>query len=308
MLGFLDVGEHVMGMLDLHSVGPDGVEVRIEVGLKWAVAEARPSHQATAKMEVQRYRTLQGFGQISDYIRAHRLPHINTLFTGILELMVACCTVPPAELMVAPRPPKWLPAQVTCLGLPLVVVDVGAHLSDSCIWALGRFGTDTVRCLSMEALPELLRLGRRSLAANNFTPAAAVVGAAGGEVRVDCLFDPGACSHRAGRELAGARALLGPAGRVDVLKVHTNGNEVEVLRGAAALLRADKIRALVVCISETTDTVSGATRGGLEELEATLRDLAGDAFRVVPVGDHQALAVARSSILDPGWWLGTEAD
>lgn len=170
----------------------------------------------------------RSYGWISDQIRADGAPHINAYFLQAVAHRAAALA-------------KYERSR------PLLhLVDVGAHLGDACIWAATRY-LDQVRCAAFEPMPELKPLISLSLKYNNLS---GVVALASDRLGLDI--------KQGERRLDDVLGYLG-FGPIDVLKIHTDGRELSILRSGIRAVRRSRV--VIVAVSGGLD-VSGVRRDG----------------------------------------------
>mmetsp|Transcript_110953 Transcript_110953/g.353486 ORF Transcript_110953/g.353486 Transcript_110953/m.353486 type:complete len:658 (-) Transcript_110953:135-2108(-) len=290
---FLAMPWPLFDVLDRLQLVPE-VSVRISPSPLSFFSGWRGGAAAQAQLLVPRTRRPGTYGFVGDFVRATRQPHCSVEFQNVMDLLLK--TLPPRS--------------------PIHIVDVGGMLGDCCLWSLQRAlvvrrggasrqgrargaHAAAVRCTVLESNAFWASLAGQTseLNADRFGTSLSVwpyAAASSGHCTLDRLLlqtDRGDLAQSCGG--SDSSAILSPALRrreALVLKVHTDGRELDLLQGAMSLLRSRRLLAAVVRSSTEEEFVSGLLRGGVQGLQAWLTsERLAELYVVRPAGQEAVL-------------------
>lgn len=162
----------------------------------------------------------ESFRFVADFIRASSQSHCHPLFLELADHILGSARL-------RQRRP--------------LVVDIGAHLGDCCLWAAERWKISGLHCHAFDCNPDAVAVMRHSIKLNGFSDRIFVHERNVGSGQVGCT--PGAAPSNT--SLPPLDALLQDLGHVDLLKVHTGGRgELHIVNDVLFALRAGRITAL----------------------------------------------------------------
>eukprot|EP00927_Polykrikos_kofoidii_P071041 TRINITY_DN67378_c0_g1_i1.p1 TRINITY_DN67378_c0_g1~~TRINITY_DN67378_c0_g1_i1.p1 ORF type:complete len:610 (-),score=118.46 TRINITY_DN67378_c0_g1_i1:264-1955(-) len=178
---------------------------------------------------------------VADRTRASSSPHCNPTFREVAE-----------DLLRQRRREDG----------PAVLVDVGAHLGDCCLWVAARWGAQRVQCHSFEMVSEVAEAARQSVNLNGFGDFVQVHSRRAAATEEHCLVERR--GNYGGAHCIGSKCRSDTEAdptaavtldcflrrrqrrRVDLVKIHVDGAEEEVLEGLLETLRSGRVAAMLV--------------------------------------------------------------
>ena len=124
----------------------------------------------------------------------------------------------------------------------LIVIDVGANVGDTAGPIAAAIGADNVKFICIEGDPQYLPFLRQNVSSLDADIIVAIAGPSNGEINASLMGDHGTSSVVQGTGLTKMISIESVTDRtIDILKIDTDGFELEVLKGAGALLRQPNI-------------------------------------------------------------------
>ncbi|CAK9113438.1 unnamed protein product [Durusdinium trenchii] len=216
--------------------------------------------ETTGKLVVPRYRRPGTYGFVGDNIRSTGRPHCSLVFQNAFDTLV-----------------EFLPQKTA-----IQVVDVGSMLGDCCLWTLKRLGDmsgawRSPRCRAYESDELWARLALTSAELNALSHAMTVhhvMVSARGQSSLD--------------------ALLSDLGDDPwVLKIHTDGSELDLLQGAPRLLSAGRLQFALLRMESQLQLQDGRYRPPPSAWRAWMRSSGLHHHYELRFCHHEALLVAK---------------
>jgi len=175
----------------------------------------------------------EGIWFLSDRIRVYGSSHCNPAFQTSVESLLGTCGDK----------------------RPLLLVEVGAHLGDCCLWAAARLGRDGVRCLAVELQPQSAAAIMSSISLNGFEDVVHVINAAVGGEEGGCAEEPWGGPDASG--VMSAACLLKRWGTADLVSLFTVSADQKIVEALLDNLRLGNIGMVL------TRSIAGATPEGI---------------------------------------------
>eukprot|EP00931_Biecheleriopsis_adriatica_P005736 TRINITY_DN107215_c0_g1_i1.p1 TRINITY_DN107215_c0_g1~~TRINITY_DN107215_c0_g1_i1.p1 ORF type:complete len:534 (-),score=94.89 TRINITY_DN107215_c0_g1_i1:10-1611(-) len=176
-------------------------------------------------------RSHNSFRFVADFIRGAKRPHCHSIFRELADHILGSMETQP------------------------LILDVGAHLGDCCLWAAARWRSSFLRCYAFDCNSEAVAAVRRSVALNDLSGAVKVFN------RSVATEATGCSASRYRSRGPSLDSLVAKLGRVDILKLHVGSEpdshaHLEILSDLHDSLQAGRVTSCLVRTSNSGLTPS----------------------------------------------------